>query len=231
MYGSHHSSKLRADLARAYTALGDAERALPLAECAFELARALVPTAVSLAQVARAEALLAARDHAGARAALEGIDVERLPEPDRTFAFVRSRLTESRMALALGDPGGAAATATGVVRHLRSRKVRILVAEALVAVAKARIEQGRFEEAESELTDAITKAEQLGERMALWEALALQAQVRDRRGAGDEAGELRRRAQTVVDEIAGGSPRTSFEIGSSPRRSRSCGSPWGRPDA
>lgn len=40
--------------------------------------------------------------------------------------------------------------------------------------------------------------------MALWEALALQAQVRDRRGAGDEAGELRRRAQTVVDEIAGG---------------------------
>jgi class 3 adenylate cyclase/tetratricopeptide (TPR) repeat protein len=194
----------RADLARAYSSLGDAERALPLAERALELADELVPTAVSLAQIARSEALLVAGDVPGARAALEGIDVERLPEPDRTLAFVRSRLAGSRITLALGDPGGAATTATDVVRHLRTRKVRILVAEALIAVARARIAQGRFVEAEGELADAISEAEQLGERMALWEALALRAQVFDRRGETDEAGELRRRARTVVDEIAVG---------------------------
>jgi class 3 adenylate cyclase/tetratricopeptide (TPR) repeat protein/energy-coupling factor transporter ATP-binding protein EcfA2 len=194
----------RADLARIFAYLGDGERALPLADRALELAGEQVPTAASLGQIARADALIAIGDHPAARAALEEVEVELLPEPDRTFSLVASRLAGSRLAVAAGDPQEAAAHAGAVIGHLRRNGVRVLVAEAIVAVARARIAQGRFEEAESELAEALEEAERLGERTVLWEILALSAEMRAHRGAADEAAELRRRARVVVEEIAAG---------------------------
>ena len=194
----------RADLARIFAYLGDGERALPLADRALELAGEQVPTAASLAQIARADALIAIGDHPAARAALEEVEVELLPEPDRTFSLVASRLAGSRLAVAAGDPQEAAAHAGAVIGHLRRNGVRVLVAEAIVALAMARIAQGRFEEAESALAEALEGAERLGERKVQWEILALSAELRAQRGAADEAAELRRRARVVVEEIAAG---------------------------
>jgi hypothetical protein len=67
-----------------------------------------------------------------------------------------------------------------------------------------------LEEAGGGLAEAIEHAERLGERRVLWEALALAAIVADRRGAEDEAEELRGRARAIVDEIAAGLPEADL---------------------
>jgi class 3 adenylate cyclase/tetratricopeptide (TPR) repeat protein len=194
----------RADLSRALSYLGDGDRALALAEEALAIARERVPPAASLTHVARADALIAAGDHAAALAALDDVDLMMLPEPDRTFLLVASRLARGRVALRTGDPQEAAAIAGDVARHLRSNGVQILVAEALVALGGALIAAERFEDAEEELTDAIGSADRLGERKTLWEALALSADLAARRGAEEDAAGLRRRARGIVEGIAAG---------------------------
>jgi class 3 adenylate cyclase/tetratricopeptide (TPR) repeat protein len=194
----------RADLARALSYLGDGDRALALAEEALAIARERVPPAASLAHVARADALITAGDHAAALAALDEVDLMMLPEPDRTFLLVASRLARARVAIRTGDPQEAAAIAGDVARHLRSNGVQILVAEALVSLGGAHIAAERFEDAERELTDAIESADRLGERKTLWKALALSADLAARRGAEEDAAALRRRARGIVEEIAAG---------------------------
>jgi hypothetical protein len=79
-----------------------------------------------------------------------------------------------------------------------------LVAEALLALGDALIEDERLDEAERALADAVESAERLGKRKALWEALALSADLATRRGAEEEGAELRRRARVVIAEIAAG---------------------------
>jgi tetratricopeptide (TPR) repeat protein len=194
----------RADLSRTLAYLGDGERALALADEALAIARERVPPAASVAHVARADALIASGDDTAARAALDEVDLGMLPEPDRTFLLVSSRLARARVALRSGDPREAAAIAGDVARHLRSNGVQILVAEALVALGRALIAAERYEDAERELTDAIGSADRLGERRALWKALALSADLAARRGAEEDAAGLRRRARGIVEEIAAG---------------------------
>jgi class 3 adenylate cyclase/tetratricopeptide (TPR) repeat protein len=191
----------RADLARTLAYLGDAERALALAEQALEVAAERIPPALPAARVAHAHALVAQGEHAAARDALVGLDA-RIPQPERTLVVVGAGLARARLALVAGDPAEAADAAGGALGYLRSIGARILVADALVALAAARIAEGRLEEAEEHLSEALEDAERLGERPARWEALALNARVRDERGAHEEAGEFRRRARGVVDEIA-----------------------------
>jgi class 3 adenylate cyclase/tetratricopeptide (TPR) repeat protein len=190
----------RAELAKAYVYLDDADRAMPLADQALELARQNLPMAASVAQVARAHALVAVGDLQQAAAVLDEIDVEPLPEPDRTFAFVGSRFARSRLALTAGDPREAEAAAAEIVERLRSNAVRILIADALVALARALIAGGRLEDAERELGRALDAAQQLNERRPMWEALALLASLRTDEGAGG----LRERARAIVEEIAAG---------------------------
>jgi tetratricopeptide (TPR) repeat protein len=194
----------RADLSRAVAYLGDGERALALAEEALTIARERVPPAASIAHVARASALITAGDHGGALDALDEADPTKLPEPDRTFLLVASRLARARVALRTGDPEEAEAIAREVIRHLRSNGVQILVAEALVALGRALIASERLEEAERELTDALASADRLGERKTLWEALARSADLAIRRGAEEDAAGLRRRARGIIEEIAAG---------------------------
>jgi len=194
----------RADLARVLAYLGDGERALRFAEQARATARDDFPPAVPVAAIAEAEARIVLGDLDGARGALDHVGDAAFPEPDRTFAFVGSRSARSRLALASGDAEAAAAAADEVITRLRSNAVRILVAQSLVTLARARFAQGRFDEAERELLRALDAAQQLGERTASWEALAVLAEVRGREGRADEAADLRRRAREIVDEIAVG---------------------------
>ena len=55
-----------------------------------------------------------------------------------------------------------------------------------------------------ELADAIERAERLGERRVLWEALALSATVQDRKERSARQPSSVARARAIVDEIAAG---------------------------
>ena len=191
----------RADLARVIAYLGDGERALVLADEALALALERVPPAASLAHVARADALMVLGRHAEAHAPLDEVDLMMLPEPDRTFLMVASQMTRIRVVLTDGDIDGAEAIGREVLDELREKGVTVLEAEALFALATVHVAAGRFEEAGSELAEAIELAERLGERRVLWEALASSAAVR---GADGQAHDLRGRARGIVDEIAAG---------------------------
>jgi tetratricopeptide (TPR) repeat protein len=163
-----------------------------------------VPPAASIAHVARADALIALGRHEEAHAPLDEVDLMMLPEPDRTFLMVTSRTIRSTLALADGDVVGAEAIARGLIEDLRAKGVVVLEAEALLALARAQVAAGRLEEARDVAAEAIERAERLGERRVLWEALALSADVHARIGDASTAGDLRRRARALVEEIAAG---------------------------
>jgi hypothetical protein len=134
------------------------------------------------------------------------VDLMMLPEPDRTFLRVASSAARVRLALLDGDVGEAETIARTVVQELRTSGVEILVAGASVVLARALAAADRLEEAGDELAGAIERAEHLGERRVLWEALALSAGLHARKGAEPAAADLRRQAREIVDEIAGGLP-------------------------
>ena len=194
---------VRGDLARTLVDLGEAERALELADHAVELALRHSPVFTALASIPRAEALLALGRHREASEALRDVDVRRFPEPDRTYSMVAQRLVESRLALDAGDPAAAEAVADQLVGDLRRAGIRILVADALLARARARIGRGALEEADSDLSIAVAEAERLGERRVLWRSLALTGDLRERIGAAG-VDDLRGRALEIVREIASG---------------------------
>jgi class 3 adenylate cyclase/tetratricopeptide (TPR) repeat protein len=196
----------RADLSRVMTYLGDGERGLALAEESLAIARERVPPALSIARVSEALALISLGRREEAHPPLDEVDLMMLPEPDRTFLRVASSAARARLALLDGDVGAAEAVARSVIEELRASEVEILVAGALVVLAGALLAADRLDEAGHELADAIVRAEGLGERRVLWEALALSADLHDRRGALREAADLRGRARAIVDEIVAGLP-------------------------
>ncbi|MGH2635257.1 MAG: adenylate/guanylate cyclase domain-containing protein [Actinomycetota bacterium] len=193
-----------ADLARITAYLGDGERALPLAERAFEIAGERLPPAVPVAAIGEAEARIAIGDLAGARRALEQVRGPMLPEPDRTFALTYAGLARARVALAAGETQEAASAAEEVLRLLTANGAEILVAAALVVLARVRLAAGLVEETERLLKEAAERATRLGESLPRWEALALTADVLHRRGAEREAAEARRHARAIVDRVAAG---------------------------
>jgi class 3 adenylate cyclase/tetratricopeptide (TPR) repeat protein len=194
----------RADLGRLIAYLGDGERGLALADESIAVALERVPPAASISHVARASALIALGRHAEAHAPLDQVDLMMLPEPDRTFLMVAARTTRSRLALDEGEVDEAEAIAQSLLEELREKGVKVLEAQALFALASAHMAADRFEEADSELAEAIKLAEALGELRVLWEALALSADLSARMGAEQEAAELRARARAIVEEIAAG---------------------------
>jgi tetratricopeptide (TPR) repeat protein len=194
----------RADLARITAYLGDGARALTSAEQALALAVERFPPAVPIAAIGRAVARIVLGDLEGARRSLTQVEGPLLPEPERTFALTFAGLARARVALAAGEAEAASSEAEDVLRLLLANRVEILVAEALVVLARARLALGQPKDAEHVLADAAGRAERLGESLPLWEALALTAEALHRRGAEPEAAEARRRAQEVVDRVASG---------------------------
>jgi tetratricopeptide (TPR) repeat protein len=79
-----------------------------------------------------------------------------------------------------------------------------MVAEGLVSLGRALTASGRVDDAERALAEAIESAERTGERRVLWEALALSSSLHAERGDHEAALDLRRRAATIVEEIAAG---------------------------
>jgi ATP/maltotriose-dependent transcriptional regulator MalT len=194
----------RADLARVIAYLGDGPRSLVSAEQALALATERFPPAMPVALIGEAEARLVLGDLEGARRSLSQVEDSLLPEPERTFALAFAGLARGRVALAAEDADGATGAAEDVLLHLRSNRAEVLVADALVILAKAKLAFGFADEAERILADAAERAERLDEPQPLWEALALTADVLDRRGARGEAATTRRRAREVADRVASG---------------------------
>jgi class 3 adenylate cyclase/ATP/maltotriose-dependent transcriptional regulator MalT len=194
----------RADMARTIAYLGDGARALATAEEALALAAERFPPAAPMAAIAQADARIALGELEGARRSLTQLESLLLPEPERTFALAFAGLTRARLALAAGDAGEAASAAGDLLRHLTAHRVEILVADALVALAGAKLALGLDAEAEPALAEAVERAERLGESLPHWEALGLTAGILDRRGAEGEAAEARRRAREVVGRVAAG---------------------------
>jgi hypothetical protein len=79
-----------------------------------------------------------------------------------------------------------------------------MVAEGLVALARALTAAGRVDDAERALAEAAESAERTGERGVLWEALALSSSLHAARGDHEAALDLRRRSATIVEGIAAG---------------------------
>ena len=194
----------RADLARVHVYVGDGAGALALANEALEIADEQLPPAASVAHAARAEALIALGDAPAAREAVDAVDSTKLPEPDRTFILVSGERARSRLELDGGDPAKSGAIARGLVDRLRSAGVRLMVAEGLVSLGRALTASGRVDDAERALAEAIESAERTGERRVLWEAFALSSSLHAERGDHEAALNLRRRAATIVREIAAG---------------------------
>jgi class 3 adenylate cyclase/tetratricopeptide (TPR) repeat protein len=194
----------RSDLAMLLVSIDQAARGLELAEEALSIARERMGPAASAAQVARAEAFLALGNPSDSRKALDQVDPQMFPEPERTILLASSSMARSRLALADGDPEGAAEIARTLLRDLEGIGVQHPVTAAHVTLATALIASGRSDPAEEELDLAIERAERLGERTVLWQALALAAGLRARRGAHAEAEDLRRRSLAIVDAIAAG---------------------------
>jgi class 3 adenylate cyclase/tetratricopeptide (TPR) repeat protein len=197
----------RVDLAKVHVYLGDGAGALELVNEALEIAEKQLPPAASVAHAARAEALIVLGDASAAHEAVDAVDPTKLPEPDRTFILVSSERARSRLALDAGDPAKAEAIARELVDRLRSAGVRLMVAEGLVALARALTAGGRVDDAEQVLAEAIESAERTGERRVLWEALALSSSLHAEGGDHEAALDLRRRATPIVREIAAGLDR------------------------
>jgi tetratricopeptide (TPR) repeat protein len=191
----------RAELASVVAWAGDGERALALADEAYAVALEQIPPGAAVAAVARAEALLALGDLDGSREALAGFVPSKLPEVQRSFTAATAGLTRSRLELAAGDPAAAATAAEAVLERLRVVGAAIFVADALAALARARIVGGELDDAERLVGEALERSSRLGERLARWSALEVLAEIRDRRGAADGAADARRRIGAIADEV------------------------------
>jgi MalT-like TPR region len=154
-------------------------------------------------EIARAYVLLALGRRAHAAAAI-GKEAEFTVEPDRTIVTAAGSLVRSRLALAGGDTAEAERHATWLLDHLQARGVEVFVADALVQLARVQTAAGAREAAGRTLGEARERAERLGERRALWEILAMTADLRDGDGESNAAADVRRSALAIVEEIAAG---------------------------
>jgi tetratricopeptide (TPR) repeat protein len=193
----------RSQLAMVLAYLGHAERGLELADEALEITRERLPGATVIPEIARAYVLLALGRRADAAEAI-GEEAEFTVEPDRTIVTAAGSLVRSRLALAGGDVAEAERHATWLLDHLHARGVEVFVADALVQLARVQLAAGAREAAGRTLGEARERAERLGERRALWEILAMTADLRDDDGETNAAADLRHSALAIVEEIAAG---------------------------
>ena len=182
------------------TYLGDGERGLALAEESLAIARERVPPAVSIARVSEALALISLGRGDEARAPLDEVDLMMLPEPDRTFLRVASSAARARLALLDGDVEEAEAVARSVIEELRTNEVEILVAGALVVLARALLAADRLDDAGHELAHG-TRVRTAGGARGSGRPLGVSRSAPGAEPA--EAADLRSRAARCR-EIAGG---------------------------
>jgi len=205
-------------LARVYGSLGAIDRALALAQSAYELIRStplaavlggfvgggLVRLLVRKGELAVAESLIGeayATQAAWSRVAL-------------LMSGGQVQIAEAEVALAGQDHARAAALMDRLVAALRSVGGRAHIPEAMVLQSKALVELGRLAEACDVLRGARAEAEAIGTRRMLWPILAALSQIEAQRGNPVEAQALRQQAREIVEFIAdhAGSPelRASF---------------------
>ncbi|GIV96295.1 MAG: hypothetical protein KatS3mg057_0952 [Herpetosiphonaceae bacterium] len=111
-------------------------------------------------------------------------------------------LAEGELALARQQYQRAINIADELLNLLNKRTCLPLMPDALMLKAQALFADGQVEQAAEPAGEARRLAERLRSRRSLWPALALLADIEERRGNHDQAAALRRQARTIVESIA-----------------------------
>lgn len=130
--------------------------------------------------------------------------------------WIQTGLAEIELALLDGRPRQALATADALRSLMESDGVRYLLADVMLAGAKALIRLERGDEAFALLEAAEQRARAIGSRRALWEILVLSARLSEEKGDRTVADARRVEAAQIVNAMAG--TLTSVEMSASFRR-------------
>ncbi len=202
----------QADLGRLYGQFGQIERGVELARRAFEMSP--IPSSAPGAYSAGCLAFLLTLqgDLVDAHQVIALVEQGLDPDSIKLRMTIELRLAEGELALAEHDARRALNVLDELISTQSRLELRALLPMALHGKARALVALGRVQEAESALGQAQDEALRLGARWSLWQILALLADVIEPRAAED-AGNLRRQARAIVDDIASHTPdelRTSF---------------------
>ncbi len=205
-------------LARVYGSLGAIDRALALAQSAYELIRSTPLAALWGGFVGAALSRLLARK--GELAMAESLIGEAYAAQaawSRVALLTsggQAQMAEAEVALARQDHTRAAALMDRLVAALRSVGGRAHLPEVMILRSKALLALSRLAEARDLLCEARAEAEAMGSRRSLWPILLALSEIEEQGGHHAAAHALRQQAQEIVEFIAdhAGSPelRASF---------------------
>ncbi|HEY2965156.1 MAG TPA: adenylate/guanylate cyclase domain-containing protein, partial [Actinomycetota bacterium] len=191
----------RAELAYVHAYLGDLEGAHELVRVALDVARERMQIAVPWVMGAKSELHLLAGELDQAEGAVGGSQVELLPDPLRSEAFIHVALVRGRIALARDEHARAVEIADTILHQLRRLDVRHLAADALLLKGRSLASAGKADEAKRVLGEARSEAERREHRRVLWEVLHELSEILDVQGNTEAARELRAEARRLVEGI------------------------------
>jgi tetratricopeptide (TPR) repeat protein len=139
-------------------------------------------------------------------------------------------LADAGMARARGDYSQAVAMVAGPIRVERELGMHIFRGDLQLAQARGLMGLGQLDEADAVLAEARSEAEARHLQRLLWELLAEQAELAERRGQAGLAAELRQQARGALETLAAqlvdpglrasmlGQPRAHAPLAASPQR-------------
>ncbi len=188
-----------------YAELGQLERGFELLESTKKYVEENFPDYVEYIRVIEAQFHLLSNDPVKAAASLELLDLENL----RTVSvFIRPNLmaTQASLALAEGNPSGAAEIVNDTLGWLTDTALNLYVPTALHLLGKADLALGRHESSMDRLSSAREKAFAMGARWQLWQIDASIAEVALIRGDLTQAESARAAARESLAYIIEHSP-------------------------
>jgi class 3 adenylate cyclase/tetratricopeptide (TPR) repeat protein len=195
-------SAARADLGVQYARHGQIERGMELVEQGLEIAKDQTPLAVPMGMVSKAEVLFLAGEPEQAETVIARADLGQLPGPVRGAPGAHVDILKGQLAAARGDQAGAIEIADAVIAWLHRHELRQFLPAALLLKARACIASQRQDDAEPQLQEARSRAQEMGYRRLLWEIDWELSGIDADRGDASEAEALRAEAASIVTGIA-----------------------------
>ena len=193
----------RADMGALLANLGEVERGAELSAQGLAIAKEVHALAVSLVMASVAEVALLAGRFEEAEAAVEESTSGRLPGLLAFSAAANAQIQRGRLAAFHGDHVKAVEVADHVLGWLRPLEVRPYDADALLLKGTSLTALGRTDEAERVLLEGREEAERLGFEPIAWRIDMALHDIAVADGDHARAAELRERAKTVVERLAG----------------------------
>ena len=207
----------RSDLAWGYGLLGAFEQSLQAARRAQQIAEAIVPHWMVMAQAVQVRVHLLAGDTAAAQQAMSGMqgsydDIMMLRSRLGAFMPSWAEVVLAEITYALSDHAYARALtlAEDYLKEIGRGAYRHFMPEALYLKGRALLAQGDVSGALHVLSEARAAAEFLGARRQLWPILAALGETADWQGNAEEALSLRREAKGHISFIAEHTPGEEY---------------------